>query len=282
MNGKSCSVACFGWSGVIVLGMVGAAPANGGGSPGSDSQIKAIDYAEPRDLVGRIFAQDPGPRKLLFESERKGDRTGATVHITCDYTGTDGSLVARDRILYEAGRLVSYEEEELQKAEKGNATIRPDPKHPGKWRIYFEYTVGQGSAAKTTSASEAMETDTLVDDMLLGFIQSHWDTLDQGSAAKFRYIVLSRKETVGFKLVKESESKWQGMPVVRIRMEPTSIIIARLVDPLIFVVEKHGTHRIMEYIGRTTPRIKAGNKWKELDAITVFDWKEGANQTVAR
>jgi hypothetical protein len=117
--------------------------------------------------------------------------------------------------------------------------------------------------------------------MIQAFIATHFDALAKGSAAKFRYIVLSRKETVGFKLVKESETTWHGKPVLRIRMEPTSIIIARLVDPLIFVVEKDGAHHILEYAGRTTPRIKAGNKWKELDAITVFDWKESPAQTAA-
>ena len=109
--------------------------------------------------------------------------------------------------------------------------------------------------------------------MIPAFIASHWDALMRGSAAKFRYIVPSRKETVGFKLIKESELTWEGKPAVRIKMEPTSIIIAQLVDPLFFVVEQKGMHRIFEYIGRTTPVIKSGNKWKDLDAVTVFEWK---------
>lgn len=244
-------------------------------APGhSYAQPPSIDYAEPGLLVGNIFALGPGPAKCLFKSERRGARTGDTVRVTCDYTYPNGALAARDRIVYEAGRLASFEEEELQTAEKGTAIIRPDPKNPGQSKIFFEYVTGQGSAAKTSGASETLANDTLVDDMIPAFIASHWADLDKGLPAKFRYIVLSRKETIGFKLLKESESVLQGQQVVRIKMEPTSFIIAQLVDPLVFVVEKAGKHHILQYIGRTTPLVKDGNKWKDLDATSTFDWTQ--------
>lgn len=214
------------------------------------------------------------PSECLFKSERRSTRTGSTVQVTCDYTYPNGSQAARDRIVYEAGRLASFEEEEIQTSEKGSAVIRPDPKNPDHWRVYFEYAIGQGSAVKKSSSSEALDNDTLIDDMIPAFIVSHWEQLNQGLAAKFRYIVLSRKETVGFKLVKDTETTWRGQPVLQIKMEPTSFIIAQLVDPLLFVVEKGGKHRILQYIGRTTPLIRNGNKWKELDAISIFDWKQ--------
>ena len=63
-------------------------------------------------------------------------------------------------------------------------------------------------------------------------------------------------------------------------MEPTSMLIRQLVDPLFFVVERDGLHRILEYIGRTTPMVKAGNQWKELDAATIFDWQQGTDGAV--
>lgn len=240
----------------------------------SASQTPALDYSEPKLLVGNIFALAPEPKKLLFRSERRGTRTGSTAQVTCDYTYPDGAVAARDRIVYEAGRLYSFSEEELQTGEKGSAVIRADPKNAGKSRIYFEYTTGQGSEAKRASGSEGLENDTLVDDMIPAFIVSHWAALDQGAAAKFRYIVLSRRETVGFKLVKEMEITWRGQRAVRIKMEPTSFLIAQLVDPLLFTVEKNGAHRILEYTGRTTPLVRNGNKWKELDAACVFDWPQ--------
>jgi hypothetical protein len=29
---------------------------------------------------------------------------------------------------------------------------------------------------------------------------------------------------------------------------------------------------VLQYDGRTTPKLKDGSKWKDLDAATVFDW----------
>jgi hypothetical protein len=55
-------------------------------------------------------------------------------------------------------------------------------------------------------------------------------------------------------------------------MEPTSLIIARLVDPLFFTLEKDGQHRVLQYTGRVTPKTRIGNKWDDLDATVVFDW----------
>jgi hypothetical protein len=195
--------------------------------------------------------------------------------VMCEYTYPDGSLAARERIVYEAGQLASFETEKLQTGEKGSAVVRPDPQNPGGRKIFFDYTIGQAEKAKKSRASESQgpANETLINDMIPAFMVSHWDALMRGSTARFRYIALSRKETVGFKLVKDAEVTCAGMAAVRLKMEPTSIIIARLVDPLYFLVEAKGAHRILEYTGRTTPVIKSGNKWKDLDARTVFQWK---------
>jgi hypothetical protein len=55
-------------------------------------------------------------------------------------------------------------------------------------------------------------------------------------------------------------------------MEPTSPVISALVDPIHFTMQKAPPHRILQYVGRTTPKIQAGGKWRDLDAVTVFDW----------
>jgi hypothetical protein len=248
-------------------GVLGAAAGDAKLYPG------AIDYEEPKLLIGNIFPMGPDPRKVLFKSRRTAVREGGTVKVACEYTAPDGSIVALDRIVYGAGRLASFASDEFQNGEKGSAVLRADPRHPGQRAIFFEFTAAPGGDVKKRSESERPDMETLVDDMIPAFIVSHWDALAAGAAAKFRYIVLSRAETVGFRLVKESESTRQGKPVLRIKMEPTSIIIAQLVDPLYFIVEKDAPHRILQYLGRTTPVIKNGNKWKDLDADTVFEWK---------
>ncbi len=241
--------------------------------PAARPATGVMDYEEPKALAGDILALGGTSKKLLFRFRRAASRTGATVNVSREYTYPDGSLAVRSLLRYEAGQLVSMQTEQFQTGEKGVAVIRADPKDPARRRIYFEYTIGQGSKARKSTDTEALEKDTLADDMIPGFIVSHWDALMNGAALRFRFMVLNRKETVGFKLVKESETLQRGTPVVRLRMEPTSFIIAQLVDPVFFIVEKKAPHRILEYIGRTTPLLKEGNQWKDLDADTVFEWK---------
>jgi hypothetical protein len=257
---------------MLFLALVAAQLARAASTGASKSSSAAIDYEEPKLLVGNIFPMGPDPKKVLFKSERTALRDGTTVKVACKYTAADGSLAARDQISYGAGKLQSFATDEYQTGEKGSAIIRPDPNHPGQRTIFFEYSASSSADPKKSTENERTDMETLVDDMIPGFIVTHWKDLASGAPAKFRYIVPSRCETVGFRLVKESETTRNGKPVLRIKMEPTSFIIAQLVDPLYFVVEKDGAHRILQYLGRTTPVVKNGNKWKELDADTVFEW----------
>src|SRR6267378_2991515 len=109
--------------------------------------------------------------------------------------------------------------------------------------------------------------------MVVPFIWAHWDELMAGATVKSRLITLSRTETVGFQFTKAAETVRQGRPVLVVRMEPSSLIIAQFIEPLFFTLEKEGRRRILQYSGRVTPSIRKGDKWEDLDALTVFDWK---------
>src|SRR5436190_1758820 len=100
--------------------------------------------------------------------------------------------------------------------------------------------------------------------MVLWQLANVWSMTQAGSS---RFIAQSRLETVGFKLAKDGEVIWRGKPTIRLKMEPTNFVIAQIVDPLFFIVEKEGAHRILEYDGRTTPKMKRGKDWKDLDAV---------------
>jgi hypothetical protein len=80
-------------------------------------------------------------------------------------------------------------------------------------------------------------------------------------------------ETVGFTFVKVAGLDAKTPGTVTIKMEATSRIIAALVDPIYFSLEKADPHRVVEYSGRTTPKLYVRGKWEDLDAVTVFDWK---------
>jgi hypothetical protein len=253
---------------VIMAGLpMGAAAAPG------QTQATLDDHLEPRLLTGTIYETGVEPKRVLFTFRRTATRSGPTVSVLREYHRPDGSLGARERVTYEAGKLASYELEELQAGASGKAVVRPDPARPGKEKFFFDYTEGEAGKAKKKSGDESLQEDTLINDTIGPFIQAHFDELMKGRTVKFRFIALARAETVGFKLVKEAETVWHQQPAVRLRMEASSVIIAQLVDPLFFTVERGGAHRVLQYEGRTTPKIKRQKKWEDLDAVTVFDWK---------
>ena len=232
--------------------------------------VAETDNDNTRRVTGTIYEKGPEPRRVLFKFRRTATGSNSTVRVLREYYPPDGSLAARERVVYENGRLISCEIEELQTGAKGRVVIGPDPQKNNQPKLFFQYTPRTG--APTQAKSETLHQDAVVSDMIPSFISSHWEQLMKGSSAKFRFIVFQRAETVGFKLMKDSEATWHGKPVIILRMEPTSLVIAQLVDPVFFTVEKSAGHRILQYVGRTTPMIKKGNKWESLDAVSVFDF----------
>ena len=237
----------------------------------ADAPSSAINYEEPALLTGTIFETGSDAKKVLFKFKRSAARSGSTVRVLREFTYPDGSLAARERVVYEAGRFISFQLDELQTGSQGTTTIALDPK-TSKWKAAFDFVTGSGNKTRKKTDSETLDREPLIADMIPYFVTAHWNELVKGAAVTFRFVAQSRVETVGFKLVKESEVTWRGKPTIRLRMEPTSFIIAQIVDPLFFIVEKDGAHRILEYDGRTTPKLKRGNDWKDLDAVTIYDW----------
>ncbi len=253
------------WPLVAPLAAVPAPPA------GERLSTAPVDYEEPKLLTGTIYDPGSNPPRVLFKFRRTATRSGPTVRVLREYYDPQGTLAARERVVYEADRLLSYALEEPQAGAQGQAVIRPNPKAREGKQIDFAYSATPGNQPK--KRNENLRQDTLMNDMIPAFIAAHWVALMHGAAVKCRCIALARAETVGFRFVKDSEATWRGKPVVRLRMEPTSVFIASLVKPIFFTVERDGNHRILQYSGRTTPRIKHGQTWQDLDALTVFDWQ---------
>ena len=227
------------------------------------------DYLEPARLTATISSPEERGSKELFRFRREATREGATVRVLREYSRPDGTLVARERVVYQAGKLISFQLEEPLSGAHGSVLVQTDPDRPDRRNLNFDYTSETGSRK---SDVENLEPDTLVNDTVGPFIAGHWAMLMKGESAKARFVAVARAETVGFKFLKESETTWRGRPVAIIRMQPTSWIIAQIVKPLRFVVEKESKHRVLQYTGRTTPRVLRGKRWEDVDAVTVFDW----------
>jgi hypothetical protein len=221
-------------------------------------------YLEPKTLTGTIYA-DAGLKQVLFTMRRSATNSGSTIHVVREFNLPSGALAAREQVVYEGGQLKSFRLDEIQIGAKGSAIVQSAG---GGAKINFDYT--QGTTKK--SGNEKFLSEILVSDMVGPYIVAHWDTLTKGGTVKCRLVAASRTETVGFKFFKESDSTWHGTPVMMVTLAPSSIIIAQVVEPLHFVVEKNSPHRVFQYTGRTTPSIQKNGKWEDLDAVTVFDW----------
>lgn len=222
-------------------------------------------YEQSNFRSATIYAHNSPQKSVLFKLTRTVTRSGNQINVERDFAYPDGKLAARERLTYEGNQFVSLEVEDLQINGKGSAKVTHEN---GKPIITFEYT----KDGKRKSDHEAFTSQTVVNDMIYPFLVAHWSELMNGQAVKCRYMAVARAETVGFEFVKVRETTARGMPVVIVKMAPSSMIIAALVNPLIFTIEKNGPHRVLDYDGLTTPKIKKGDKFKDLEALTVFDW----------
>jgi hypothetical protein len=238
------------------------------------TNLQPLKYEEPRFLQGAIYSSDR--KELLLRFTRRATRAGQQLNVVRDYTYPNGKIAARERVEYQGDELTSFMVQELQTGGTGSAKLTRDRGATLPPIIEFNYQKDPGSKPKTRS--EDLVPGTMISDMLPLFLVSHWTPLMQGEKVKCRLIVLPRRETVGFTFVKQSESIRKGQKVVIVKMDPTSPLISALVDPLFFTLETEGQHHVVEYSGRTTPKIRDGNSWKDLDGVTVFDWADKAGK----
>jgi hypothetical protein len=256
------------WLGFAIALCVASSGFSALGAEVLESAVPKLKYEEPSYLTGTIYGV--GSNQPLFKFQRVARRSGSTLKVQREFTYADGKLAVREHVVYEGDELILYEMEDLQTGAHGSATIQPDASRPAKAKIEFEYGMKRNDKPKLHT--ENLREDALIADMVGGFLLLHWDELMRGEKVKCRYIVVPRAETVGFTFEKDSESTWKGKPVLVVKMEATSRFIAALVNPLFFTIEKDAPHRVVQYIGRTTPKIQVGGKWKDVDAVTVFDW----------
>ena len=163
-------------------------------------------YEEPKLLMGTVYAKDSGRQQALFKFKRVATRSGSSLNVLREYTYPDGKPAARERFVYDGDDLVSYALDELQVGAAGSVKVRRDPGIPAKSALLFEYTKDLASGGKPKTSTEALRNETLTGDMVATFIASHWGELSRGEKVKCRYVVVPRRETVGFTFAKESQT----------------------------------------------------------------------------
>jgi len=241
-------------------------------SPSASSQIESR-FVVPDVVTATIFSASSNSAPALFTFRRTIQRTASTLKVLREYWYADGTPAAREHVVYENESLALYQLEELQTGDFGSATIKFDPSDPARGRVMFQYVKAGPRHPTTSTRSEALQPNTLINDTVGTFLAAHWDQLFRGEKVACRYIVLSRRETVGVTFRKESDALCRGREVIGLKMEPTNLLIAALVQPLRFLVEKAPPHRVLQYIGPTAPKLGQAGHWTEFnDALTIFDW----------
>ena len=230
-----------------------------------------IDLAKPSVMTGTFYEIGSDRKKILFKYRRSAKRDGDNVQVEQLFTLPDGSVACRERIHYRNDMMVSYEMEDPRADTQGSILIERDPKKPKRERILLRHVEQQG--AKITKSTEILQPNTLISDTIYPFILTRWDELMLGGVVKFHLISLDPPDVFNFRLQKEGETTWEGKPVVRIRMEPTNLIVAHFIKPIYFLIETAAPHRVFSYTGRTTPQAKVDGAWKFVEAEAVFDWK---------
>ncbi|HTV63336.1 MAG TPA: hypothetical protein VMH30_12280 [Verrucomicrobiae bacterium] len=228
-----------------------------------------FDFAKPKLLTATLYAIGSDEQNVLYTFRRTATRSNNIVHVERQFIATNGSVAAVEKIVYDSGRLVSYEMQEFQAQVSGAIRIAPDPKNPARQQLIISYGPG---LTPPPGAAESLPPNTVIDDTLYPFMLAHWDDLMRGKAVKFHFVSLDRKRTYEFRLVKTAEFVRDHQTVEQIKMEAVSFLVAEFINPIILTVEKASPHHILSYLGRTTPRVKKGKAWKYLDAETVYHW----------
>ncbi|HLX96765.1 MAG TPA: hypothetical protein VKU37_13560 [Verrucomicrobiae bacterium] len=269
---KRYSAGCALIAGQVVLAAfwLSVVPAGRAGDASDPAAPGAYNYAEPKLLTGTLYAIGSHQKTVLYLFRRIATRSGPIVHVERQFFRTNGVLAAVDKVTYESNQVVAYRMQDFQARVSGTVWVAPDPEDPARKQIFIGY--GPGLIPPRGNAQN-LPSDIVYDDTVYPFMMDHWDALMRGDTVKFHFISFEWERTFVFQFVKTGESVQDNRSVIQITMQPTSLLLAPFVDPLVFTVEKAGPHHILSYTGRTTPRIQRGGSWKYLDAETVFDWK---------
>lgn len=219
-------------------------------------------------VVGKITYPKSEPSPLFFyENTRK--KEGNKIISKTKYTDRSGKAVVEEEAVYEGNSVLKYTYKQNQVNEYGFIEAK-------NGKMIFSFNKGE----KNETDEEDIVPKMIVADLLNDYFRQNWDDLMKEETIKVRFLFVERTETIGFKFFTIGEREIRGIPVVDIKMKPSSFIIAALTDPLIFTVEKNPPHRILETFGRLPVRVsdkpdsKDRSDWHAIDAKMELEYKK--------
>lgn len=226
--------------------------------------LKAHATEAEKSTYGAKILDSSDRKTVLFTYKHEAVPKDEGTLVTNTFTSPDGKVAAVETAEFvkdaSGPRLRLYKMDQKQVGAVGQVEVKDGVAH-------FSYS--KDGATKTSS--EKVGDDFIAGPSLVGHLQARWAKLMKGDTVKTRFVVLDRRETVGFQFYKEKETEVNGQKAVVIKMKPSSFLIAALVDPLHFYFTPDG-QRLLQMQGRVQVKKNEGGKWKDLDALTVYEY----------
>ncbi len=112
---------------------------------------------------------------------------------------------------------------------------------------------------------ERVTAPVVVGPTLVGYVVRHLEALRRGESLGVRFAALDRLETIGFELRAVEAQPGQ----TRIRMKPSSFLVALVADPIYFTFET-ATAKLVRLEGRVPPKVRDGDAWRDFDARVEY------------
>lgn len=212
--------------------------------------------AASADYSGEMYEIGSNRGKKLYSVKVEQKAVGDQEETLATVTGADGKVALIEKTLLKGNEVVKFEMDHKQLETTASIDVGAD-------KILFTKT----KDGKKKEDDEKKKDTFVITGNFQKFIASRWDQLSAGKTVEFRYGVWDRMETVGFEIKKIGED---GKLVV-LKMKPSSMIIAALVNPIEFKFSADGK-RLHEMKGRVGPKQNVGGKWKDLDAEVVYTY----------
>jgi hypothetical protein len=221
-------------------------------------QCNLLDAKSSQDnFKGTLYEKGTHRTYVLFQFQRSCEKN------TCrnTFSNPSGEEAVVETINYnDDDTFKSFSVDQRQTNESGEIKVE-------NGKVSFSWT----KEGKTKTDSEKITDNFVVPPTLVPYLHKNWDALLAGKTINVRLGAADRRETVGFSLFKMEEKKLNDRDVIVVKMKATSFIIAAIVDPLFFTFDKE-SKRLVELVGRTSPKRKVGNSWKDLDVEIEYQY----------
>jgi hypothetical protein len=212
------------------------------------------------DYTGEMYELGSNRAKKLYSVKVEQKTNGEQEDIVATVTGVDGKVALIEKTSLKGIEVLNFEID--QKQLETTAVIKV-----GSEKVIFTKT----KDGKTKEDDEKRKPTFVITGNFQKFIASRWAEIMTGKEVEFRYGVWDRMETVGFEVKKIGEEGNGEQKRVVLKMKPSSMIIAALVNPIEFKFTGDGK-RLMEMKGRVGPKQLINGKWKDLDAEVVYTY----------